>query len=61
MYDRMLSMGRFAERPVRAGGPAFPVPKHVQGGPVIRSERRRRAAASRAGAAKTLASGEPLP
>lgn len=22
MYDRMLSMGRFAERPVRAGGPA---------------------------------------
>jgi hypothetical protein len=60
MYDRMLSMGRFAERPVRAGGPALPVPKHVQGGPVIRSERRR-AAAGRAAAAKTLASGEPLP
>ena len=69
MYDRMLSMGRFAERPVRAGGPVMPVPAHVQGGPVIRSERRARAAASRAGKggnkpatlAKTLATGEPLP
>ncbi len=30
MYDRMLSMGRFAERPVKSGGPvpasAFPAP-----------------------------------
>ena len=25
MYDRMLSMGQFAERPVRAGGPNVPV------------------------------------
>lgn len=31
MYDRMLSMGRFAERPVRAGGPAEDLPAHVQG------------------------------
>lgn len=29
MYDRLLSMGRFAERPVRAGGPTSPVePSH---------------------------------
>lgn len=51
MYDRMLSMGRFAERPVRPGGPAQSLPPHVQGGPVIRSERRARAAQSGKGAA----------
>lgn len=30
MYDRMISMGRFAERPVRTGGPPEPLgkPKH---------------------------------
>lgn len=27
MYDRMISMGRFAERPVRAGGPGAALPK----------------------------------
>lgn len=31
MYDRMLSMGRFAERPVGAGGPLAPVKEHVHG------------------------------
>lgn len=31
MYDRMLSMGRFAERPVRAGGVAIPRRAHVAG------------------------------
>jgi tRNA G18 (ribose-2'-O)-methylase SpoU len=31
MYDRMLSMGRFAERPVRQGGPVEPLKKHTQG------------------------------
>jgi len=31
MYDRMLSMGRFAERPVAAGGPVDDAPMHVQG------------------------------
>ncbi len=31
MYDRMISMGRFAERPVRAGGATAPPPDHVQG------------------------------
>lgn len=75
MYDRMLSMGRFAERPVRVGGPTAARPPHVQGGPVIRSERRR-AARERQGerreegqkpqaegslAAKSLATGEPVP
>lgn len=73
MYDRMLSMGRFAERPVRAGGPTASRPAHVQGGPVLRGERRRAArerqgkrAAGQDGAeaslsAKSLATGEPLP
>ena len=36
LYDRSLSMGRFAERPVRAGGPVKPVQEHQHGGPVIR-------------------------
>jgi len=31
MYDRMISMGRFADRPVSEGGPADPVAVHVQG------------------------------
>jgi tRNA G18 (ribose-2'-O)-methylase SpoU len=33
MYDRMISLGRFAERPVRAGGPLAHPPRHVQGLP----------------------------
>jgi len=37
MYDRTLSMGRFAERPVRAGGPVQDMDVHHHGGPVIRS------------------------
>ena len=36
MYDRALSMGKFAERPVRAGGPHTPPPEHKHGGPVLR-------------------------
>lgn len=31
MYDRTLSLGRFAPRPVRSGGPSEPVPAHVHG------------------------------
>jgi tRNA G18 (ribose-2'-O)-methylase SpoU len=31
MYDRMISMGRFAERPVRAGGPTQILQKPVRG------------------------------
>lgn len=37
MYDRMLSMGRFAERPVGTGGPVADRPPHRHGGPVFRS------------------------
>lgn len=38
MYDRMLSLGRFAERPVAPGGRPEPQPPHVHGGPVLRRE-----------------------
>jgi tRNA G18 (ribose-2'-O)-methylase SpoU len=31
MYDRMLSLGRFAPRPVRSGGPTEPLRAHVHG------------------------------
>jgi tRNA G18 (ribose-2'-O)-methylase SpoU len=34
MYDRMISLGRFAERPVRAGGPPAPRPGHIHGEPL---------------------------
>jgi tRNA G18 (ribose-2'-O)-methylase SpoU len=37
MYDRLLSMGRFAPRPVRSGGPTEGIPAHVHGAPVLRS------------------------
>jgi hypothetical protein len=39
MYDRLITMGRFAERPVASGGPREPfVPKagHEWGGPILR-------------------------
>ncbi len=36
MYDRLLSLGRFARRPVSPGGAAEPVPEHVHGGPRMR-------------------------
>jgi tRNA G18 (ribose-2'-O)-methylase SpoU len=38
MYDRVLSLGRFARRPVRPGGPTEPLPEHVYGDPVIRRQ-----------------------
>lgn len=31
MYDRLISQGRFADRPTRAGGPEEPLAEHVQG------------------------------
>ena len=31
MYDRLLSLGRFAPRPLHAGGPTEPLPAHVHG------------------------------
>lgn len=37
MYDRLRSLGRFAERPVRTGGPTDPLPEHVHGDPHKRS------------------------
>jgi len=39
MYDRMLSLGRFAPRPVRSGGPLEPLRPHVHG-KVLRRRRR---------------------
>lgn len=43
MYDRMLGMGRFAERPVAAGGPIKPVSPHIQGAPLWQRKQGRRA------------------
>ncbi|MFN4284263.1 MAG: RNA methyltransferase [Alphaproteobacteria bacterium] len=40
MYDRQISLGRFAERPVAPGGPLAPPPPHVHGKQIIRSEGR---------------------
>jgi tRNA G18 (ribose-2'-O)-methylase SpoU len=39
MYDRMISLGRFAERPVRVGGPAATQRKHRHGLPVWKQNR----------------------
>ncbi len=44
MYDRMISMGgpngKFADRPIKAGGPTEPPPQHVQGlRRIVRSEK----------------------
>jgi len=50
MYDRVLSMGRFAPRPVRPGGPTEPAPPLPEfGEPLwVRKQRRRARAAQRA-------------
>ncbi len=40
MYDRAISLGRFADRPVAAGGPTAPLPPAVHGGPILRRARR---------------------
>lgn len=50
MYDRLISLGNHAERPVAAGGPVLPVPTPVFGEPVWK-RRRRRKLASMPGAA----------
>ena len=44
MYDRMLSLGRFAERPVRVGGAVQPPPAHIHGEPIWKAKQRRRLA-----------------
>lgn len=36
MYDRVLTLGRFAPRPLVPGGPLESLPGHVHGGPVLR-------------------------
>lgn len=41
MYDRMISLGRFAERPVRAGGPSAKRAVHTHGAPLWQKRRRR--------------------
>jgi hypothetical protein len=45
MYDRMVCLGRFAERPVRVGGASRPAPVHVHGEPLWQAKQRRRQAA----------------
>lgn len=37
-YDRMISLGRFAERPVRVGGPRDALPEHVHGRVRVRNK-----------------------
>ncbi len=37
MYDRLLSLGRHAPRPVRPGGPVAPLPPHAHGAPRFRA------------------------
>ncbi|MGE0152657.1 MAG: RNA methyltransferase [Reyranellaceae bacterium] len=50
MYDRLVSLGRFAPRPVATGGPVEPPPLPVFGAPLYQRKQRRRAeAAARAG------------
>ena len=40
MYDRTVSLGRFADRPVKAGGPHAPLAEHVHGKPLYAGARR---------------------
>jgi len=40
MYDRMICLGRYAERPVRVGGPTEAVPLHTHGAQKIRVRRK---------------------
>ena len=40
MYDRILTLRRYAPRPVRPGAPIEPLPRHVHGPPIIRRHRR---------------------
>ena len=42
MYDRLISRGRFAGRPLGTRGSAEPIPRHVRGAQVIRSRPGRR-------------------
>ena len=44
MYDRQITLGRFAPRPVAAGGPTESLPEPEFGEPIWRRKQRRRAA-----------------
>ena len=39
MYDRLISLGRFAARPERPGGPTEPLAPHVHGAPQFRPKK----------------------
>lgn len=41
MYDRLLTLGRFGERPVAAGGQAAPLAPHSFGPPIMRRKKMR--------------------
>ena len=43
MYDRLISLGRFAPRPVRAGAPTEPKPEAFYGGWISRTRDKRKA------------------
>ena len=45
MYDRLITLGRHAPRPVAEGAPTEPVPVPVFGDPIYRRKQRRRAKA----------------
>jgi hypothetical protein len=45
LYDRLISAGRFAERPVTPGGPALPLAPHRHGAPIWVKKRARRTGA----------------
>jgi len=38
MYDRIITLGKFPPRPVRAGGPTESLPDHHHGGPILRTQ-----------------------
>ena len=42
MYDRMISLGRFAPRPVREGGPMEEIEPHAHGGRFSRQDQHKR-------------------
>jgi tRNA G18 (ribose-2'-O)-methylase SpoU len=59
MYDRTLSLGRFAERPEHPGGPTEPLAPPTFGPPLwVRKKKRREAAARAAAEAATRQAGE---
>lgn len=41
LYDRLISMGRFPARPVNPRAKSEPLPKHVQGGQIIRTAKKK--------------------